>query len=190
MQALATKLRCTKKVIEELGFYVSDIPRDPPLGAIPGDWYCNLLRIARRKVLLFTAADTLFSFLIPGVKRTDLIEFEALFLRHLEENLRHEGFSEAVMREAIGSPNIQIGRTANRSVLGSMNDFAYLSEYRIARAGGLRGINLLELNKEINRTPMNAIGMRWPIEALTQRLPGAAKIIPIGIKRRTEDSAG
>ena len=153
--------------------------REIKKGPTSGDWYCNLLRFDRRKVLLFTGADTLFSFLVPGIKRADLIDFGTIFLSHLESNLRHEGFPEPVIREAVGVHGVLIGRTVSRSVLGSMKELALDSEYMLASNGGLQAVNILDVNKRLNRTLLSPLGSRFPIEALTERLAGKANVFPI-----------
>ncbi len=63
-------LHCTQKLLTELGTpLLADIPADPE-GL--GNWYANLIRIDRRKCLLFTNDKTLYSFLIPAVKKENL----------------------------------------------------------------------------------------------------------------------
>jgi hypothetical protein len=64
-------LHCTLKLLKELG--------NPPLQiSTPetheglGNWYANLLRIDRRKCLMFTNEKTLYSFLIPRVMKQNL----------------------------------------------------------------------------------------------------------------------
>ena len=172
-----TIIRCTKRLLDELGLRISDLPDEGPVEGLLGEWYCNLRRFDRRKVLLFTHPDTLFSFWVPGIKKADLEDFGMLFFTHLAKNLAHEGFPEPVIRRAIETDEIRIGKTSSRSVLGSMNDYAYLSEYMIASAGGLQRADILEINKKLNRTPMSGIGMNFAIEALTKRLLGGpAKI--------------
>ena len=52
---------------------------------------------------------------------------------------------------------IDISKTNNRIVLGSMNDLTFRSKYQIADAGGIEIANIPKLVLDINRIPMSAI---------------------------------
>jgi len=52
---------------------------------------------------------------------------------------------------------IEIAKTNNRSVLGSMNDLTFQLKYQIADEGGLLNTNITQLNHDLNRIPMGAI---------------------------------
>jgi hypothetical protein len=183
-QATMKLIRCTKKVLDELGLEALDVEADGSLDPCLGEWYCNLRRFFRRRAFLFTHAETLFSFWVADLKRADAKDLGLIFSTHLAANLTHEGFSQSIIRQVTSDTAVQIGKTVSRSVLGSMNEFAFESEYRIARAGGLQGIDLLELNKHLHRTLLSPLGMKYPIERLTQRLTGGAKVIPIAMRPR------
>ena len=60
---------------------------------------------------------------------------------------------------------IQVARTASRSVLGFMNDMAASAEHLTARAGGLRHVDVDELNAFLRSTPYNRGGYIRPIDA-------------------------
>jgi len=64
-------IHCTRKLLKELD--VSLIETDKIL--LPteglGNWYANLLRIDRRKCLLFTNEKSLYSFLIPKILKAN-----------------------------------------------------------------------------------------------------------------------
>ena len=61
-------IHCTAKLLKELGNPPLQSPDEPnPQGL--GNWYANLLRIDRKKCILFTNEKTLYSFLIPRVKK-------------------------------------------------------------------------------------------------------------------------
>lgn len=73
-------IHCTQKILKEL-----DVPLvEPDKITHPaeglGNWYCNLIRIDKRKCLLFTNGKSLYSFLIPNVLKANLknIEEESL----------------------------------------------------------------------------------------------------------------
>ena len=76
-------IHCTQKLFKELAV----VPTDPDAAQINpeglGNWYANLLRFDRRKCVLFTNEKTLYSLLIPGVLKKDLLKIENLFRSHL-----------------------------------------------------------------------------------------------------------
>jgi len=94
-------IHCTQKLFKELGV----VPTDPDVTQINpeglGNWYANLLRFNRRKCILFTNEKTLYSFLISGILKKDLLNIDNLFLRHLAYNLRYEGFSTGVIERVM-----------------------------------------------------------------------------------------
>lgn len=65
---------------------------------------------------------------------------------------------------------IGFAKTVSKSVLGSMNDFAYQYEAHIIGDGGFDNIKILQLNQKINRTPMGALKYKYPIETLKKLL--------------------
>ena len=132
-----------------------------------GNWYANLLRIDRRKCLLFTNEKSLYTFLIPKVKKENLKNIEDEFTIYLNYNLQCEGFGlDAISRVMQGYDEIGFAKTSNRQVLGSMNEFAFEYDFFIQRAGGLEKAMIFEINKEINRTIKGALKYRYPIEGL------------------------
>lgn len=165
-------IHCTQKLLKELQVQLSDPGEVSSLEGL-GSWYANLLRIERRKCLLLTNEKTLYSFLVPAVLKENLRNIGQEFLVHLLLNLKYEGFSPEVL-EKVRSEYQKIGfsKTANRSVLGSMNDLAYQYEVHIHMEGGFENINILQINHKINRTPMSAIGYLYPIEVLKKLMEG------------------
>ncbi len=163
-------IRATQKVLKELGLK-GTIPENEVVPIAPlGPWYANLLRFDRRKCILFTQSETLYSFMVLGVKKKDFQNLQLTFSTGLETNLRAEGLPQAII-DKIQKQNetIEITRTKSRSVLGSMNDHAYGYEVYIDMEGGVNNCNILEINKKINRTPMGAIGYNYAIEKLHEK---------------------
>jgi hypothetical protein len=167
-------IHCTQKLLKELAF-----PHiEPDKITIPteglGNWYCNLLRIDKRKCLLFTNEKTLYSFLIPKVKKENLKNIIDEFLFNLNMNLQAEGFHLEVITKVMQEyTDIGFAKTASRHVLGSMNELVYEYEYlTIHRYEGIENIRILGVNKEVNRTIMKGIKYLHPIESLQELLLG------------------
>ncbi|MEM7803198.1 MAG: hypothetical protein AAF633_28670, partial [Chloroflexota bacterium] len=56
----------------------------------------------------------------------------------------------------------QYAKTSSRSVLGSMNDFAFQFEVSIQRAGSLHSAQFPQIVSNINQTPMKGIDYKHP----------------------------
>jgi len=176
-------IRCTAKILKEIGVKGADLFAEEPSCLGLGAWYANLLRIDRRKCVLFTSEKTLYSFLVLGVKKADFKRFDVLFASNLRLNLENEGFREDVIEKVIGDyARIDLGKTRDRSILGSMNDHAYHYKFYIQGEGGLSSCDILSLNKKINRTPMGALGNNYGIEEIRYLL-GDRKLMDQELRR-------
>jgi hypothetical protein len=78
-------LRCAEKLTRLLGLRRAGLT-EPAAGPY-SEWYANLLWLDRRKCVLFTHAETLFSFLVPDVLKADLANVGEFFMNHLEFEL-------------------------------------------------------------------------------------------------------
>jgi len=161
-------LRCTKKLLTELKAKPSE---GKTFSNKVGSWHANLLRFDQRKCILFTHDATLYSFLVPGLKKPQFENFREVFEQNLFKNLLWENFPQNQIEIVLDEHReIIIAKTNNRSVLGSMNDLAFQLRYRIAAMGGLINIDLAELNHELNRIPMSAIKEVYSIYELRNLL--------------------
>jgi len=161
-------IRCTQKLIKELRIEPSE--KEAQSGDI-GGWHANLLRIDRKKCVLFTNDRTLYSFFVPGLKKPEFERFQEVFRLNLFKCLVNDGFSQDQIERVLSEyQTIGIAKTNNRSVLGSMNDFAFQIKYRVATFGGLENTDLIILNRELNHTPIGAIQYMYSIELLRSML--------------------
>ena len=164
-------IHCTKRLLKEIEAVPIEFDRNVSALEGMGNWYANLIRIDRRKCIIFTNEKTLYTFLIPKVVKNNLKNIEHEFLTHLTFNLQSEGFGiEIIHRIQQEYREIRYAKTANRSVLGSMNDLASLYEHRIMGSGGIDNMKILAINQETNRTPMGALKYVFPIKALKNLL--------------------
>ena len=76
--------------------------------------------------------------------------------------------------ELAGDGRVQIGATKDRSVLGSMNDLAYMYRVRIEHDGGLARYGSEEVTRKINRIPMSANRYQYAVEVLKDRVRSVA----------------
>jgi len=165
-------IHCTKKLLKELGDPSLQNPDTLVTGL--GNWYCNLLRIDRKKCLLFTNEKTLYSFLIPRVKKENLRNIVDEFLFNLNMNLQAEGFALEIINKVMAEyKDIGFAKTGSKNVLGAMTQLAFESEYLILhRYKGIEKVRILEVNKSINRSLMRGSRHLYPIEMLKEFLTG------------------
>ena len=164
-------LRCTQKLLNTLGIQKALIQSEGQ-SVILGDWYANLLIISRQTALLFTNEPTLYSFAVLGVKKAALPTITTLFVESLKLNLAHEDIPAYVVDRLVADyRNLSLAGTANRSVLGSMNDLANLLEHYVRDTEMASDVR--QINRELNRTPHKPLGWKSAIDVLHERLLGA-----------------
>jgi len=165
-------IHCTAKLLKELGNQpLQKSDTEPNTGL--GNWYANLLRIDRRKCILFTNEKTLYSFLIPKVKKENLKNIEEEFLLNLNMNLHAEGFPlEAISKVMAEYMDMGFAKTASKTVLGAMTQLMFEIEILIEMKEGLENVKVLEVNKDINRSLMRGSRHLHPIEMLQELLTG------------------
>ncbi len=89
--------------------------------------------------------------------------------RLVERELRREGLPPATFGN-LRPQELILAKTADRSMLGCMNDMAFLCEVAISDAGGLAHCDLGELNQALHRNINSSRGYRPPVELAAQRL--------------------
>jgi len=165
-------IRCTQKLLKELRVK----PVESDVVSEVESWHANLLRIDRRKCVLFTHDTTLFSFLVPGLRRPDFDHFDVVFGEGLFRSMRLFDFTQDQIEQMLDwSRHISYAKTNNRSVLGSMNDLAFHIEYYIADDGSLDTADLATMHKRINEIPFKAIDYKYPREQLQALLAGVSE---------------
>lgn len=160
-------LRCTNKLLTEVGLGEKDLYEGESSPAGLGDWYANLFRVSRYKCVLFTNESTLYSFVVFRVGKSEIKKLEAQFRSHLRFALEQEDIPEQVVFSILQDyKDIQYAKTNNRSVVGSMNEILAEYKFRVQNAAILNPMTMEELNHEINRTPLKAIGFNYAVEKL------------------------
>ena len=173
-------LRCTKKLLDVLR------PREvSALEPCEEDWYANLLVLDRRKCLLLTHAATLFSVFEPDVRVGQLRSTRQFVSALLERELQEEDLPAHTFGET-QSEALVVAKTADRSVLGCMNDMAYFAEVAVGQSGGLASVDNRELNRQLRRHINSARDYQRPIDLARGRL---APLATCGIGRPMPVSA-
>ena len=159
-------LRCTRKLLAVIG---PKLVAEPPPAPDPEDWYGNLLWFEGRKCLLLTHSATLFSIFEADARASDLRATRHLVTRLIQRELRCEGLPSSTFADP-GPEEVILARTADRSVLGCMNDMAVLCEQTITRSRGLSRTDLDKLNRSLRRNINSARDYQRPIELTAGRL--------------------
>ncbi|MFH1921759.1 MAG: hypothetical protein ABIP48_17990, partial [Planctomycetota bacterium] len=115
-------IRCTSKLLADID--------DPPLpdSSTPtrspiGDWYGHIFTVDRRKCVLFINEPTLFVCPAFGVVKSDYRRIVPFFLDVLTWTLRNMLFPDNEVAWLLDHhTDLTIGRTVNRSTVGSMNN--------------------------------------------------------------------
>jgi hypothetical protein len=90
-----------------------------------GNGYVNLLNAGPQRLVMCVSEVSLLPVILPA--RND--EFPRRFPEHLFRTLCAVGISDrAAAREAEEAKEYRVGRTASRSMLGVMNDFAFMAK--------------------------------------------------------------
>ncbi len=156
-------LRCTKKLLAVIG----PVPISEPTPDAE-DWYANLVWFERRKCPLLTHVSTLFTILEADISVLDLRSTGS----YIAALIKRELLSEGLPPDTFGPDMEEVvyAKTADRSVLGCLNDMAYRCEVAIADSGSLRHTDLVALNRSLRRNINSARDYERPIDLTIGRL--------------------
>ncbi len=151
-------LNCTKKLAKRIPFDFVDNPA-PSTNKL-GPWCANSFNAGPYPMILFTNERTLLSVVIP-LKQAGT--FHDRFLASLEVLLHTIALSShEIAPELAEMTSMQLTNTANRSVLGSMNDFVYHAKASLYESPRL---SLEELSFNLCSFPCAPLKYRYPREA-------------------------
>lgn len=114
-------LRCTQKLLDRLNATPHSEPA--PTDTVLGDWYANLIRVGRIQVVLAVSERSLLPVVVPARDGRTLVERLG---EALEPMLTSIGVSaDDATAECVAMQRWAVGKTANRRILGSLNDLAF-----------------------------------------------------------------
>ena len=154
-------LRCTQKLLVRLK-QTGDQPAVESTTRL-GDWYGNILRIGRRRHLLFISERSRLPVVLPIGEANWL---GTVFPDAVCERLSIVGVAAAdIVDERMRMSELAFGRTRNRSLLGTLNDFAFMAQSGDARRTEPESQE--ELRRFLSQTPILPLDGASPIK-LTQ----------------------
>lgn len=142
-------IRCTRKLLAEAG-----VSRAPALEDHRDDWHANLVWVDRKKIVLFCSTETLYCCPTSPCSRREIRDLHSLFLSALETAMAADGFSRTTIDYCVAKHSaMNIGTTNNRSVLGSMIDYAFHLKHYIECDGGVEQYSPGETARRLNYIP-------------------------------------
>ena len=151
-------LRCTQKLLVRL----KQIDRLPPAKSTTrlGDWYGNVLQIGQRQHLLFISEQSRLPVVLPI---TESKRLSTVFPDAVCERLAIVGVAaEDIADERARMSEIAFGQTRNRSLLGTLNDFAFMAQSGDARRTEPESPE--ELMRFLSQSPILPLDGASPIE--------------------------
>lgn len=145
-------LRATKRTLRYL-----PAPVESPgeSGTALGDWYVNRIAIDRQPMLLLVSANSLLPILTPA---RDVRGIPGRLSELVDARLRCLGVDERlVAAEGSAMGEVVVAKTASRSVLGTLNDFAKLISYYQSRYTG-EPSSLEAVEARLAETPCRVTG--------------------------------
>ncbi len=165
------QFRCTAKVQKELGLKPKDLDEISEANTMLGNWYVNISTIDRRKTFLFVNERTLLSFILYGIKKSNIADMHEMFLKALNQLLLMEGADYPIIDKLNNEYfNLKYTKTNSKQLLGNMNDLMSLYKHFIYSDGGLRYCDLTEIIHRINRTPQKNIDWGYSIDLAKELL--------------------
>jgi len=150
-------LRCTQQLIHRLKHFDEQSPGKSTTKL--GDWYGNIIRMGNRHVLLFISERSRLPVLIPirqankiGTVLPDAVSEMLAWIRVPED---------AIAEERQHMLEMAFARTNSRSLLGTMNDFAFSVRVHFITS---RNESLEDIARVLARTPIMPLKGEGPID--------------------------
>lgn len=159
-------LRCTQRLLRRLPLALTS-PRLTPTTKL-GDWYATLLFLRHQHLVLCTSERSLLTVIVPA-KNPDMLPVR---LRNAAHSLFHvlQLPEPGAASEIDEMKQLVVGKTVNRSVLGSMNEIVDHCRWHAANRPTL---NLRALELELAEMPVQPLDFKFPREQAAALL-GAA----------------
>ncbi|GKT12965.1 MAG: integrase/recombinase XerD [Thiomicrorhabdus sp.] len=165
------QLRCTAKVIKTLGLKPQELSEVSESDTVLGNWYINEFFLERKKWFIFMNEKTLLSFVIPGIKKSNLKHFPDPLIKGLDQLLGLMEFDEQTIDKVFaGYDEIQYTKTADKKILGNLNEITGLYKSIIQTEGGLSHVDLGAVIFSINQFPQRNLDWKCAIDAIKKQL--------------------
>lgn len=161
--------RVTRKLAKKLK--LEPIAALPPADNPLLDWTANLFMVGRQQYIIVTNSTTLYTVLIPGRGNASGEAFAKNALTEIRAMLENDELSPlGKSLPADPSENLVFCRASDRHVLGSMNDFVFIT----AVTASYSELMVEDSSEQHNQAPMKMIGYRHPIDLMRKLLSTSA----------------
>ncbi|NLV44324.1 MAG: hypothetical protein GXY07_07470 [Candidatus Hydrogenedentes bacterium] len=160
-------IHITQKLQQKL--HVPTVTAFPMAGQPHQRWYANLFRANRQQYMLTTNAATLYTVVFYGRGVKDDVTYGQAFKEALEQQLLSDnmgGVYQGLIAPCI--ENLVFVKTADRSVLGSMNDMVRMLILHLEQRDS--PAHLVRLGTFLNETPFKTLHWKYPREAFVEFL--------------------
>ena len=165
------QLRCTKKAQDALGLKSADLSEPSGENFALGNWYVNFFTQNKRKCLFVMEETTLSSFVLVGLRKEHVKDIGKMFKNGVVKLLELECFPPENICAFENAPEqVIFTKTANKKLLGNMNDLMSLYERFIYNDGGINNCDLSAIIMKINRIPQKKLDWKYSIDALHEAL--------------------
>lgn len=152
-------LQSTKKMQDFVGVKTAEVPDETQRFQ---SWHANLFYLNRKKCLLLTHNESLYSLFLYNVSKKELPMLMERIEKQLKEQMRRDDFTIAQIAFVLESlDEIRYTKTSDRSVLGYMNDMSYIVK---SRAAYNETTDALDLSRRLNSTPYKKAGFAYSLD--------------------------
>ncbi len=161
-------LRATQKVLKSIP---RSLEKDSSSDTALGDWYVNRVVIDRQPLLLFVSSKSLLTMLAPARNVKTIPERLSILIT---DRLRRLGIEDHLVDSELSAmQDVQVGPTQDRSVTGTMVDFAKALPYYLPIEGWSES-DLQIVEDRISETPCrcghSSKKTIWPIDVAPRLL--------------------
>jgi len=149
-------LHCTQKLFKKLPEPLKKVDDLAPIEITQGigNWYANIFIANRKTHLLFTNEKTLYSFVIPEVRKKTFQNLSYAFIWHLELHLEYEKINKTAIKKILSEhDSFIITKTNNKSVLGCMRYITYHFQHDFYKYPEMDEEKLFAVTKKNNGVP-------------------------------------
>jgi hypothetical protein len=159
---------CTSKLIKRTGFNTEAAFSDPTTAL--GNWYANILFFSHKQLVLFVSEKSRLGVITPAIEVKSLASH---LTHHLSTLLERLGAPpEEIAAEVREMADVHFSTTHSKSVLGSMNDYAFQVEMMIRESAD---INPLGMAVALSNMPVGPLKYGFPgevtLDLLKSRYP-------------------
>ena len=160
---------CTKKVLVKLKG-IKQISTE--LDEIHlNNWYVNWLTLFRKRFALVTNSETLFNVLMYCGTKSELKNFEQLFITKLNERIIEQTLLKKteISKLDLNPNHFKFTKTNSARVLGNMNEFIQMTKYYTLTPENME-METKILNQKMNTLPMSNLKYKSPKEVMVKTL--------------------